>query len=103
VPQPVTGEGTKLMKMEGTGEVFLAHLAEDIHLIKLENGSSNLATHVKADVNMKSLVGKGSGESLQIGFAGVGWVLVQPSEARVASAPSNGGGGGGGLLGSLGG
>jgi uncharacterized protein (AIM24 family) len=166
------------MKIEGTGEVFLAHLAEDIHLIKLENDqitcngenilafdagiewdikrlegasavsgamagglynmalsgsgwvavvsdgppvllqtgetptfcdpqaaitwSSNLQTHVKTDVNMKSLIGKGSGESLQIGFAGAGWVLVQPSEGRVASQASNGGGGGG-LLGSLGG
>jgi uncharacterized protein (AIM24 family) len=175
IKKAVTGEGTKLMKVEGTGEVFLAHLAEDIHLIKLEddritcNGanvlafdagidwditrldsgaagalagglynmalsgsgwvaiasdgppvllttgsaptfcdpqaaitwSSNLQTHVKADVNMKSLIGKGSGESLQIGFVGDGWVLVQPSEGRVATAA--GASGGGGLLGSLGG
>jgi uncharacterized protein (AIM24 family) len=173
----VTGEGTKLMKMQGTGEVFLAHLAEDVHLIKLENDqitcngqnvlafdagidwditrldsgaagalagglynmslsgsgwvaivsdgppvllttgsvptfcdpqaaitwSSNLQTHVKADVNVKSLIGRGSGESLQIGFVGDGWVLVQPSEGRVATAAGAGGGGGGGLLGSLGG
>src|SRR3954464_11893238 len=193
IKKAVTGEGLKLMKVEGTGEVFLAHLAEDIHLIKLENDqitcnganvlafdagiewdikrlegagamsgalagglynmalagsgwvaivsdgppvllqtspdpppfcapqpsadtptfcdpqaaitwSSNLQTHLKTDVNMKSLIGKGSGESLQIGFAGAGWVLVQPSEGRVASQASNGsGGGGGGLLGSLGG
>jgi uncharacterized protein (AIM24 family) len=176
IKKAVTGEGLKLMKVEGTGEVFLAHLAEDIHLIKLEddritcNGdnvlafdagiewditrldsgaagalagglynmslsgsgwvaivsdgppvllttgdaptfcdpqaaitwSSNLQTHVKADVNMKSLIGRGSGESLQIGFVGSGWVLVQPSEGHVSSG-SGGGGGGGGLLGSLGG
>jgi uncharacterized protein (AIM24 family) len=181
IKKAVTGEGTKLMKVEGTGEVFLAHMAEDIHLIKLENDqitcngdnvlafdagiewdikrvegagamsgalagglynmalsgsgwvaivsdgppvllqtsaetptfcdpqaaitwSSNLQTHLKTDVNLKSLIGKGSGESLQIGFAGAGWVLVQPSEGRVAHAAGNsGGGGGGGLLGSLGG
>src|SRR4051794_16654874 len=179
IKKAVTGEGLKLMKVEGTGEVFLAHLAEDIHLIKLENDqitcngenvlafdagiewditrlegagamsgalagglynmalsgsgwvavvsdgppvllqtgaaptfcdpqaaitwSSNLQTHLKADVNMKSLIGKGSGESLQIGFAGEGWVLVQPSEGRPKPAAANGGGGGGGLLGSLGG
>jgi uncharacterized protein (AIM24 family) len=177
IKKAVTGEGLKLMKVEGTGEVFLAHLAEDIHLIKLENDqitcngqnvlafdagiewdikrlegpgaaagalagglynmalsgsgwvaivsdgppvllqtgdtptfcdpqaaitwSSNLQTHLKADVNLKSLIGKGSGESLQIGFAGAGWVLVQPSEGRVAPAAANGGGGG--LLGNLGG
>jgi uncharacterized protein (AIM24 family) len=173
----VTGEGTKLMKVEGTGEVFLAHRAEDIHLIKLEsdritcNGdnvlafdagiewditrleggaagalagglynmsltgsgwvaiisdgppvllttgdaptfcdpqaaitwSSNLQTHVKADVNIKSLIGRGSGESIQIGFVGQGWVLVQPSEGHVSQTSGGGGGGGGGLLGSLGG
>jgi uncharacterized protein (AIM24 family) len=173
----VTGEGTKLMKVEGSGEVFLAHRAEDIHLIKLEsdritcNGanvlafdagiewditrleggaagalagglynmsltgsgwvaiisdgppvllttgdaptfcdpqaaitwSSNLQTHVKADVNIKSLIGRGSGESIQIGFVGQGWVLVQPSEGHVSQTSGGGGGGGGGLLGSLGG
>ena len=177
IKKAVTGEGTKLMKVEGTGEVFLAHQAEDIHLIKLENDqitcngnnvlafdagiewdikrletgaagalagglynmalsgsgwvavvsdgppvllqtgdaptfcdpqaaitwSSNLQTHVKADVNMKSLIGKGSGESLQIGFVGSGWVLVQPSEGRAGASATGGGGGGGGLLGSLGG
>ena len=33
----VTGEGTSLMKMSGSGEVFLADLAQDIHLLRLEN------------------------------------------------------------------
>ena len=33
----VTGEGTSLMKMTGSGEVFLADQAQDIHLIYLEN------------------------------------------------------------------
>src|SRR3712207_7617883 len=33
----ISGEGTTLMKMTGTGEVFLADQAQDIHLIKLEN------------------------------------------------------------------
>src|ERR687883_2085947 len=37
VKKAMTGEGTRLMKMEGTGEVFLADQAQDIHLIKLEN------------------------------------------------------------------
>jgi uncharacterized protein (AIM24 family) len=172
----VTGEGTKLMKIEGTGEVFLADTAQDIHLIKLEgesitcNGrnvlafdagiewditrldsgmagalagglynmalsgtgwvavisdgppvllqtgdvptfvdpnaaitwSSSVTPHVKADANLKSLIGKSSGETIQLGFQGAGWVLVQPSEGTVQPA-TNGGGGGGGLLGGLGG
>src|SRR5215212_7256619 len=33
----VSGEGQSLMKMTGTGEVFLADTAQDIHLIYLEN------------------------------------------------------------------
>src|SRR6187455_298891 len=33
----MTGEGTSLMKIEGSGEVFLGDQAQDIHLIKLEN------------------------------------------------------------------
>ncbi len=62
--------------------------------------SSGVSTSIKTDVNIKNLIGKGSGESIQVAFAGQGWVLVQPSEGRVA-APSSGGGGGGGLGGLL--
>ena len=175
----VTGEGATLMKISGTGEVFLADLAQDVHLIKLENDAitcnaanllafdagidwdikrvegaagmlsgglyntelkgtgwvavvtdgppvllrtgdaptfcdpqaaitwaSSVTTHLKADVNLKNLIGRGSGESMQLGFQGQGWVLVQPSEGQVASAAPGGGGAGagaGGLLGKLGG
>jgi uncharacterized protein (AIM24 family) len=173
VKKAVTGEGTKLMKMEGAGEVFLADTAQDIHLIYLENDqvtcnganvlafdagidwdiqragggastlagglynmalsgtgwvaiisdgppvllnvataptfadpqaaitwSSGVSTSIKTDVNVKNLIGKGSGESIQVAFAGQGWVLVQPSEGRVG-AGAGGGGGGGGLGGLL--
>jgi uncharacterized protein (AIM24 family) len=169
----VTGEGTKLMKISGTGEVFLAHQAQDVHVLYLENEaitcnganvlafdagiewdirraegfssalsgglfnmalqgtgwvsilsdgppvllttgetptfadpqaaitwSGNLQTTVKSDVNLKSFIGKGSGESLQMGFVGQGWVLVQPSEGAVAQN-AQGSGGAGGLLGNL--
>jgi hypothetical protein len=34
-------------------------------------------------------------------FSGAGWVLVQPSEGRVAAATPGGSAGGGGLLGNL--
>ena len=172
VKKAVSGEGTKLMKMEGAGEVFLADTAQDIHLIYLENDqvtcnganvlafdagidwdiqragggastlagglynmalsgtgwvaiisdgppvllnvataptfadpqaaitwSSGVSTSIKTDVNVKNLIGKGSGESIQVAFAGQGWVLVQPSEGRIAA--TGGGGGGGGGLGGL--
>jgi uncharacterized protein (AIM24 family) len=174
----VTGEGTQLMKMEGTGEVFLGDQAQDIHLLKLENDSvtvngtnllafdagidwdikrvegvsgmlggglfnmalqgsgwvavisdgppvlldtgeaptfadpqaaitwsSSVQTGIKTDIKLKNLIGRGSGESVQMSFAGAGWVLVQPSEGRVQAAAQQGGGGGGGggLLRNLGG
>src|SRR5688572_1318177 len=169
----VTGEGTQLMKITGTGEVFFADTAQDIHLIYLENDSitvngpnllafdsgidwdikrvqgassmmggglfnmslqgtgwvailsdgppvllnvaaaptfadaqaaitwsSGVTTGIKTDVNLKTLVGRGSGESVQMSFAGQGWVLVQPSEGQVVGAATqqSGGGGLGGLL-----
>jgi uncharacterized protein (AIM24 family) len=169
----VTSEGTNLMKISGTGEVFLADMAQDIHLIKLEddkitaNGanllafdagidwdikrvegasgalagglynmelagsgwialvsdgpplllqldgeqtfadpqaaitwSSGVSSSVKADVNVKTLIGRGSGETVQVGFSGSGWLLIQPSEGRVATAGS--GGSQGGVSGALG-
>ena len=174
----VSGEGTSLMKITGTGEVFLADTAQDIHLIKLENDqitcngsnvlafdagidwdikkveggfagamagglynmalagtgwvaiisdgppvllntgeaptfcdpnaaitwSSGVQTQIKTDANLKTLIGRGSGETIQMGFSGAGWVLVQPSEGRI-TGPTAGasGSGGGGLLGNLGG
>jgi uncharacterized protein (AIM24 family) len=168
-----TGEGTKLMKMSGTGEVFLADTAQEVHLLYLENdaitvnGSNLLAfdagidwdikkvegasgmmagglfntslhgsgwvaivsdgppvllntgdaptfadpqaaiawpaslkTAVRTDIKLKNFIGKTSGESIQMSFAGNGWVLVQPSEGRILDV---GGSSGGGLLSNLGG
>jgi uncharacterized protein (AIM24 family) len=172
----VSGEGTTLMKMTGSGEVFLADQAQDIHLIYLEgekitvNGghllafdagidwdiermqgasgmmggglyntslqgtgwvailsdgppvllnvasaptfadaqaaitwSSGVSTGIKTDFKMKNLVGRGSGESVQMSFTGQGWVLVQPSEGRLAglgqtASSGSSSGGLGGLL-----
>jgi len=167
----VTGEGTTLMKMSGTGEVFLADQAQEVHLIYLEddfitvNGpnllafdadidwdikrisggasaamagglfnlelrgtgwvailsdgppvllnvasaptfadaqaaitwSSGVSTSIKTDFKMKNLIGRGSGETIQMAFSGQGWVLVQPSEGQVAGAATSGGSAGGGL------
>ena len=44
--------------------------------------SGGVRTNLKTDVQAKSLIGLGSGESFQLGFSGEGWVLVQPSEGR---------------------
>jgi uncharacterized protein (AIM24 family) len=173
----MTGEGAELMKISGSGEVFLADLAQEIQLLKLSdeaitvNGANLLAfdadidwdikkvegvsgfmgggmfnthlsgsgyvailsdgppvlleldgtetfadpqaaitwsegvkTSVKADVNLKTFIGRGSGETVQMAFSGSGWVLIQPSEGRVTSAAAGGSGGqssAGGTIGKL--
>jgi uncharacterized protein (AIM24 family) len=161
----MTGEGASLMKIKGTGEVFLADQAQDVHLIYLENDfitvngrnllafdagmdwdikrvegvsammggglfnmslhgtgwvailsdgppvlldvgaaptfadaeaaitwSSGVQTGIRTDVKMKSLIGRGSGESIQMSFTGNGWLLVQPSEGRVVPTERSSGG-----------
>jgi uncharacterized protein (AIM24 family) len=65
--------------------------------------SSGVTTAIKTDVNLKTLIGRGSGESIQIAFSGEGWVLVQPSEGQIAAVASGGGGAAGGLGKMLGG
>ena len=173
----MTGEGAELMKISGSGEVFLADLAQEIQLVKLSdeaitvNGANLLAfdadidwdikkvdgvsgfmggglfnthlsgsgyvamlsdgppvlieldgtdtyadpqaaitwsegvkTSVKTDVNLKTFIGRGSGETVQMAFSGNGWVLVQPSEGRVTSAAAGGqssGSSAGGAIGKL--
>jgi len=44
--------------------------------------SGGVTTSLKTDVQAKSLIGMGSGESIQLGLSGQGWVLIQPSEGR---------------------
>jgi len=53
--------------------------------------SAGVTTSIKTDVKLKNLVGRGSGESLQMAFGGEGWVLVQPSEGRIMMTASSGG------------
>jgi len=57
--------------------------------------SSGVSTSIKTDFKMKDLIGRSSGESIQMAFSGQGWVLVQPSEGQVVAASSGGGSSGG--------
>lgn len=45
--------------------------------------SANLTPQLKNDFKMGSLIGRGSGESFQLGFHGPGFVVVQPSEGQL--------------------
>lgn len=48
--------------------------------------SANLEPNIKNDFKMGSLIGRGSGESFQLGFHGPGFVVVQPSEGQPVAA-----------------
>jgi uncharacterized protein (AIM24 family) len=162
----LTGEGLPLMRCRGRGDVFLAHDADEIHLIRLEddalsvNGSNilafeasltwdirrvegasmfagglfntilqgsgwvaitahgtpvvlqtdaptyadaqaaiawsaNLQTSINRTMKLGALIGRGSGEAVQIAFAGSGFLVVQASEGPTVPPHSHGGGGGG--------
>ncbi|GAB3386259.1 AIM24 family protein [Lysobacter fragariae] len=60
--------------------------------------SGNLSPDIVTDISLGTLFGRGSGESVQLKFAGTGWVVVQPYEEVYFQS---GGSGGGGLLGAL--
>ena len=79
--------------LRGTGLVALVSDGEPVRLDVAEAPtfgdpqaaiawSGGVQTSLKTDVQAKSLIGLGSGESFQLGFSGQGWVLVQPSEGR---------------------
>ena len=52
--------------------------------------SAGVTTSLKTDVGVKTLIGRGSGETFQLGFSGQGWVLVQPSEGVASSSTPSG-------------
>jgi uncharacterized protein (AIM24 family) len=110
------GGGLYNMKLKGSGWIALVSDGPPV-LLELDGEetyadpqaaitwSDGLKTGIKTDVNMKTLIGRGSGETVQMSFSGKGWLLIQPSEGRVVGMQSGGGGtsAGGGVAGALGG
>jgi uncharacterized protein (AIM24 family) len=81
----MTGEGTSLMKMSGTGEVFLADEAQEIHLLHLENdaitvnGRNLLAFDAGIDWDIKRVEGASGimgGGLFNTALKGSGWVAI---------------------------
>jgi uncharacterized protein (AIM24 family) len=79
--------------LRGTGLVALASDGEPVKVDVAEAPtfgdpqaaiawSGGVQTKLKTDVQARSLIGLGSGESVQLAFSGTGWVLIQPSEGR---------------------
>ena len=59
--------------------------------------SADLQTSIHRTMKIGAVVGRGSGEAVQLGFTGTGFVIVQASEGQGVAPHSHGGGGGGGL------
>jgi uncharacterized protein (AIM24 family) len=81
----VSGEGTTLMKMTGSGEVFLAYEAQEIHLLNLENdaitvnGRNLLAFDAGIDWDIKRVEGASGmmgGGLFNTTLKGSGWVAI---------------------------
>jgi uncharacterized protein (AIM24 family) len=97
----VTGEGARMMKMTGSGEVFLADLAQDVHLLQLENekitvNSANLLAF-DADIDwdierVQGASGMMGGGLFNTSLKGTGYVAIlsdgPPVMLDVASAPT---------------
>jgi uncharacterized protein (AIM24 family) len=97
----VTGEGARMMKMTGTGEVFLADVAQDVHLLQLDNekvtvNSRNLlAFDADIDWDIERVKGAGAmmgGGLFNTSLRGTGYVAIlsdgPPVMLDVASAPT---------------
>ena len=77
--------GTGLVALVSDGEPLRLNVAEAPTFVDPQAAiawSSGVRSDLKTDVQAKSLIGMGSGESVQLAMSGEGWVLVQPSEGR---------------------
>ena len=95
--------------LEGTGKVAVTSHGEPVLLDtntptfadpdSAIAWSGDVRTSIRSDISFKTFMGRGSGETFQISFEGLGWVLIQPSEGPTVPDHSHGGesGGGGGL------
>ena len=80
------------VRLEGTGLVALTTHYEPMALmVRPEHPvitdpnatvawSGNLSPEFRTDVSFKTFLGRGSGESIQMGFRGQGFVIIQPYE-----------------------
>lgn len=82
------------VSLSGTGTVVLTSHGEPLPLsVRPESPvftdpqatvawAETLSPSIETDISAKTIFGQGSGESVQLGFEGDGWVLIQPYEER---------------------
>ncbi len=88
----VVGGGLFQVHLSGTGHVALTTHGHPLTLLVKPGKpvytdpsatvawSGSLTPSIKTDISLKTLIGRGSGESFQLKFEGDGWVIVQPYE-----------------------
>lgn len=101
----IQGTGWVAVTSQGTPVVLQTDAPTFVDSNAVVAWSANLQTAVSRSFKLSGLIGRGSGEAVQLSFSGQGWVIVQPSELDLATMNQGGqqvgatGGGLGGLLG----
>lgn len=91
----LTGTGYVAITTDGAPIVFdvaAAPVAADGNAVVA--WTSGVSMQVKTDINLKTFIGKDSGEAIQLHFTGQGYVMVQPSENVAQGGGQQAGGGG---------
>ena len=88
----IVGGGLFQVKVSGTGHIAITTHGDPLTLLVKPGQpvftdphatvawSDSLTPTIKTDISLKTLIGRGSGESFQLKFEGEGWVIVQPYE-----------------------
>lgn len=96
----LTGEGLSLMRVEGQGDVFLADVAHEVHILHLNNsgisanGKNVLAFSAGLDYNIERVKGGSiaAGGLFNTTLRGTGWVAIttegEPVVLNPAEAPT---------------
>ena len=94
----IRGTGWVAITSQGTPVVLQTDAPTYVDAQAAIAWSAGLQTSIHRTMKLGALVGRGSGEAVQLAFAGSGFVVVQASEGQgVAPHKHSGGGGGGGL------
>lgn len=92
IKKAITGEGLPLMRVSGRGEVFLAHDADDIHILWLEdsaitvNGRNVLAFEPSLSWDVERVKGVGvlAGGLFNTTLTGTGWIAITTHGTPIA-------------------
>jgi len=91
----LTGTGWVAITAHGTPVVLQTDAPTFVDAQAAIAWSASLQTSVSRSMKLGALVGRGSGEAIQLAFAGQGFVVVQASEGQTVPAHSHSGGSGG--------